>query len=167
MKSECKDNHVEEAVCLRSKVYSLKISGGRQKMAAKGVPYSVQKTMTHDMYNHTYMTKTERSFLFTSIRSTRFQLTTGEYTRVGLSCYDDKRYVIDAENSVCYGYPLDGVRWERAEDAASPRELLRVRESPWEGRREKKRKWREDDVIQGEREIFRDRSRIVRSVPFE
>ena len=109
LKSETGSVAIEEAICLKAKTYSLLLADGTNKKAAKGVPYSCQKDLAHSTYYDTYMTKREKSFLFKSIRSVKYQLVTEEFSRTGLSVYDDKRFVIDEETSVSYGYPFEDI----------------------------------------------------------
>ena len=62
MTDELQRKVLEEVVCLRSKLYSIKFNGG-VKQSAKGVQKSVKKSLHHEAYRECLFNKTTIGFV--------------------------------------------------------------------------------------------------------
>ena len=103
-KDETSGIPIIEYVGLASKTYSLLLDTGKQKSTAKGVKECVkQKELRHNIYRETALGKqfTIKQYNF---KSEKHQIYTTQTTKIGLSSFDDKRYVIDGINSLSYGH---------------------------------------------------------------
>ena len=85
---------IEEFVGLKPKMYSIS-AGGRQKLSAKGVCRYAQKHLTHDVYEKVLQTYRSIKLLNTRIGSTKHQIQTIQINKVSLSCFDDKRFLLE------------------------------------------------------------------------
>ena len=110
-KDECDGKAPGEFVGLRPKMYSL--GGGalpKEKKAGKGVQKAfLKKKVTHSDYVRclTSQDRKDQQQLakFCAIRSNKHQLSTVEIQKVGLCCYDNKRYLlVDGITSYAYGH---------------------------------------------------------------
>ena len=105
MKDELNGEIIEEFVGLRTKMYSLKTKKEEIKKA-KGVKKNiVKKDISHQDY--VYCLFEERKFMHTiqTIRSFKHQLPTIKQSKVSLSPYGDKRYLMDDKfSSLPYGH---------------------------------------------------------------
>ena len=103
-KDELNGLMLEEVVCLRSKLYSIKFSGG-VKQSAKGVQRSVKKTLNHDLFQHVLSSGTSIHKKTTQMRSLNHQLVVAQVNKVALSAFDDKRFLLDCGiKSLAYGH---------------------------------------------------------------
>ena len=107
LKSEVGSDTIIEAICLRSKCYSLKTLSGDDKKACKGVSKSNQKRITHDEYHTALMNNAIHSYTSSRIQTNKQgQVETIKTTKIGINCYDDKRYILSRlGKSLCYGHP--------------------------------------------------------------
>ena len=105
-KDEFNSKIITEFVGLRSKLYSLKVQDDKEKKVAKGVKMCViKKELNFKNYKDTldYETQTRRKMNF--IKSMKHQVNTIEMTKVALSCYDNKRFILDdGITSYAYGH---------------------------------------------------------------
>ena len=91
MKDEFGGIIVGEYVALKSKMYSIRKIDGKEHNTTKGVSIATESDICEDvlfnrkMINH----KTKR------IKSKKHKLGTYEIDKISLSCFDDKRYVLD------------------------------------------------------------------------
>ncbi len=111
MKDETNGKPPVEFVGLRSKMYSLltdpEIMGKvRAKKTAKGIKqYVVQKHLTHENYRSTLFEKKAEPVSMNMLRSEKHQIYTTTINKVGLSAFDDKRYLLeDGYTSLAYGH---------------------------------------------------------------
>jgi hypothetical protein len=93
-KSETKMDPIVGFVGLRSKMYSIKTEKDEINKA-KGIKKSVTKCLTHDNFKNTLFNKTRNLISMNTIRSHNHQIMSCEQNKIGLSCYDDKRYILD------------------------------------------------------------------------
>ena len=103
MKDDAAGCSITKFVGLRSKMYSYikedNKGGGR---TAKGVKNSViRKVIRHDNYRDVLFNSQQLHHNMRTIRSVNHQLGSYEINKVSLSCYDDKRYLLD---SYAYGH---------------------------------------------------------------
>lgn len=96
---------MEEACGLRSKMYSLKY-GRNEKKTAKGVNRSVtEQELKHEMYKNSLFNEKIQMTSMNQIRSINHNLYTVELHKIGLSPYDDKRFVLeDGIHTLAYGH---------------------------------------------------------------
>jgi len=100
---------IREFVGLRPKMYSILYheNGSEiQKKVAKGISKSVTKNkIRHAHYKDCLFNKTRTMNQMTQIRSFKHEVYTITLNKIGLSSYDDKRYILDdGITSVAYGH---------------------------------------------------------------
>ena len=105
-KDECNSLHPHEFVGLRSKMFSLKVSNGRIKITAKGVSRShILKNLKHNDYLHTLQTTKSSYATFRTITSQKHVVKTQEVSKLCLSAFDDKRYILpDVVSTLAHGH---------------------------------------------------------------
>lgn len=95
MKDECAGSVVDEFVGLRSKMYSLSY-GTKAKKTAKGVKRRVVDVkLKHDHYRECLFEHKREDCTMNQIRSFNHQLYSITVNKIGLSPFDDKRYVLE------------------------------------------------------------------------
>jgi hypothetical protein len=103
-KDEAIGKQITEFIGLRPKMYSMLIDG-KEKKRAKGVKRAVvAKIITHADYLKILETSDKNYCNQRIIRSKQHQLYTMDMNKVGLSAYDNKRYLVDKINSLAYGH---------------------------------------------------------------
>ena len=95
MKDEMKGYPIKEFVGLRPKMYSVLKGDGTEKKIAKGINKSVTRKMRHEQYFQALFDEQRSTAHMTCIRSYKHDVMTVNIKKVGLSPYDDKRYVFD------------------------------------------------------------------------
>jgi hypothetical protein len=106
-KDECSGQSPLEFVGLRSKMYSLLVHRNKDsKKTAKGVKrLFVEKHVKHEMYLETLKSKKCTRANFVNFRSLSHNVQTVNFSRICLSAYDDKRYVLsDGISTYAYGH---------------------------------------------------------------
>ena len=95
-----------EFVGLRSKMYSYIKDNQKGGKTAKGIKKSVIKEdITHENYKDTLLNSEQMHHKMKTIRSENHQLSSYEINKVSLSCFDDKRYILeDGKTSRAYGH---------------------------------------------------------------
>jgi len=94
-----------EFVGLRSKMYSILLPGNKEKKTAKGIKKSfVTKKIRHEDYRNCIFDEEPTTSNFFTIRSTNHELHTLEISKVALSPFDDKRYLVNSSDSYAYGH---------------------------------------------------------------
>ena len=94
MKDETAGKPIIEFVGLRSKMYSIKTEDWESKKA-KGVKKNVvKKNIKHDNYKDTLFNSTQSHVSMKTIRSNHHQIKSYNLNKIGLSCYDDKRFIL-------------------------------------------------------------------------
>ena len=94
-KDETGGKPIKEFVGLRSKMYSFTY-GEEQKQVAKGIARAtIKNDLRHDMYKECLFNKTIRMCQMYSIRSDKHQMHVQAINKIGLTAFDDKRYVLD------------------------------------------------------------------------
>ena len=106
MKDELAGEQAVSFVGLRPKMYSLLTLSNQSKSTAKGVPKSyARKHLRHDMYLRTLKDRTITHATCRQFRSKSHKLYTVELSKVALSAFDNKRYILkDGITSVPYGH---------------------------------------------------------------
>ena len=105
-KDECNGAPAIEFVGLRAKMYSILLPNDHSKSVAKGVKKSyAKKCVKHEQYLNTLTSNVTSYATFNSIRSRNHQLETIKTTKVCLSSFDDKRYILpDSFQTLAHGH---------------------------------------------------------------
>ena len=95
-----------EFVGLRSKMYSYIKDNQKGGKTAKGIKKNViKKDIQHENYKETLFNNKQMYHKMKTIRSESHQLGSYEINKVSLSCFDDKRYILDdGKTSYAYGH---------------------------------------------------------------
>lgn len=97
-KNECPDKIITHFAALRSKVYCIKFEGDDQidESRLKGMPGVITKRLVFKNYQDALFSNTEPEvYTYYSIRSKKQHLFTMKETKVGLSSWDTKRYILN------------------------------------------------------------------------
>ncbi|XP_011884122.1 PREDICTED: uncharacterized protein LOC105571261 [Vollenhovia emeryi] len=106
MKDENNGAIMTEFVGLRAKMYALRVDGKKDTKKAKGVKSNVvARTITFDDYTHCLRDEIEMTRRQTCIRSKLHEVYTIAETKIALSPYDDKRYIMpDSTETLPWGH---------------------------------------------------------------
>ena len=106
LKDEAEVVPVVEFVGLRSKMYSYVKENGKGGMTAKGVKkYVIKNKLTHDHFKGVIREKEQPRHNMNTMRSVKHQVGTYEMRKLTLSCFDDKRHLLnDGVTSYAYGH---------------------------------------------------------------
>ena len=106
MKDECAGIPITEFCGLRSKMYSYIKENDKYCCKAKGIKKNVvTKEIKHNNYLEILQRKSKNLYKMNMIRSKNHILNTCEVNKIGLSCYDDKRYILnDGITTLAYGH---------------------------------------------------------------
>ena len=98
-KDEMNGEILEEFIGLASKLYSIKIFAENVEMKkAKGVKKNIVKNqISHNDYKICMENKITKTFNQKMIRSSKHKIYTIEQSKIGLSSFDDKRYLINGQ----------------------------------------------------------------------
>ena len=106
-KDEMNGKVIEEVVFLRSKCYSLKITGSDTSEAkAAGVKRAAQKSLTHENYRDALFNSQSFYVNQSRIGSKNHQLFTYVESKRALNSFDDKRYQMNKYKTLPYGHYL-------------------------------------------------------------
>lgn len=108
-KDETDGKPIIEFCGLRSKMYSVLLDDGKQKMTGKGIKKcALKKYITHQDYKRCLLgeVKDQRQLIsFNNFRTFNHEISMYRYTKVGLSCSNDKQYLLnDGITSLSYGH---------------------------------------------------------------
>ena len=105
-KDEAAGIPIIEFIGLRSKMYSYMKGNEKGEKTAKGIKKNViKKNITHENYKETLFNNKQMHHKMKTIRSQNHQLGSYEINKVSLSCFDDKRYILeDGITSYSYGH---------------------------------------------------------------
>ncbi len=95
MKDEYASRPIQQFVGLRSKLYSILEADGKNHNKAKGISKRTTARMMHECYTTALFDEKTSVSTMQQIRSKNHQVFTMTINKVGLSPYDDKRYVLD------------------------------------------------------------------------
>ena len=104
-KDETKGVPIIEFIGLRSKMYSYAKENGKGWMTAKGVKnYVIRNKLTHENFKDVIDNSKRMRHNMNTIRSKKHTIGTYEIRKITLSCFDDKRYLLeDGVTSYAYG----------------------------------------------------------------
>jgi hypothetical protein len=126
-KDEAEGVPIVEFVGLRSKMYSYVKENGKGGMTAKGVKrYVIRNKLTHENFLNVIDTKSIMRHSMNTIRSKKHNIGTYEMKKITLSCFDDKRYLLD-DGVTSYAYGHHGIEEleERVRKCEQETELIR------------------------------------------
>ena len=105
-KDEAAGMHIVEFIGLRSKMYSYVKHNGKNEKTAKGVrKYVIKKNITHENYKDCLLNRKQMLHSMRTIRSECHQIGSYQLNKISLSCFDDKRYILeDGITSYAYGH---------------------------------------------------------------
>jgi hypothetical protein len=97
---------IQEIVCLRAKLYSVKLKSGCSTQACKGVTKSaVKEFCPHEKYIETLDTGQSTNAVVAGLRSFGHTIHTHVSTKTALSAGDTKRYILpDGVHTLPYGH---------------------------------------------------------------
>ena len=95
MKDEFKGKIVREFIGLRSKMYSLIYVDNEENKKAKGVNKNVVKNIRHKEYVDVLFNIKMIRDKMKRIQSKLHKIGTYEVSKISLSCFDDKRYILN------------------------------------------------------------------------
>jgi len=106
MKDETSGNPIREFIGLRSKMYSYVTEDIHENKEAKEISKTVvKKEICFSDYKKVLFESTELHHHVKAIRSVHHRVGTYDINKKSLSCYDDKRYILDdGINSYAYGH---------------------------------------------------------------
>ena len=82
--------------------------GGKEKKTAKGISRSAAKNLVYQMYKHALFNRQSTKTRVKMIRSIDHQIYSMVQDKIGLSPYDDKRYLLeDGCNSTAHRHHLN------------------------------------------------------------
>ena len=107
-KDETNGVPILEFIGLRAKMYSIRLADGTTKMTAKGIDRGlVKRNIKYEQYTACLEDYTRTTANFKIIRSSRQELFTMDISKIGLSPYDDKRYLLkNSPKTLAYGHYL-------------------------------------------------------------
>jgi hypothetical protein len=109
-KDETEGIPIKEFIGLRSKMYSVLLDNGKEKKTGKGIKKSAMKAyIKHADYKRCLLsndTKDQRQLIsFNNLRTQDHNIGMYRFTKVGLSCSNDKQYLLeDGITSLSYGH---------------------------------------------------------------
>ena len=105
-KDEAAGKPITEFIGLRSKMYSYTKDDGINNKTAKGIAKNViKKVIKHEDYKNILFNNEQMYHNMKTIRSDLHILKSFSLNKVSLSCFDDKRYILDdGINSYAYGH---------------------------------------------------------------
>ena len=105
-KDEAAGMPIVEFIGLRSKMYSYVKDNGKNEKTAKGVrKYVIKKNITHENYKDCLLNRKQMLHSMRTIRSECHQIGSYQLNKISLSCFDDKRYILeDGITSYAYGH---------------------------------------------------------------
>jgi len=104
MKDENNGAIMTEFVGLRAKMYALRVDDKKDTKKVKGVKSNVvAKLITFDDYTRCLFDETKMTRKQSCIRSKLHEMYTVSETKIALSPYDDKRYILQIRLTHCHG----------------------------------------------------------------
>ena len=105
-KDETASIPITEFIGLRSKMYSYIKDNNKVEKTAKGIKKNIIKNnIKHEDYKKTLFNNEQLHHKMNTIRSQQHQLGSFEINKISLSCFDDKRHILeDGINSYAYGH---------------------------------------------------------------
>ena len=106
LKNETPGQDITEVVGVRSKVYAFRLKDGGITRRCKGVKKSVRNRIPFDAFKDCVMKLCKKESTQYSIQSKKHQNKLIRVTKVSMTSFDDKRYLMCGKHSVPYGSRL-------------------------------------------------------------
>ena len=105
-KDEAAGMPIREFIGLRCKMYSYVKDNGKNEKTAEGVrKYVIKKNITHENYRDCLLNEKQMLHSMRTIRSDHHQIGSYQLNKISLSCFDDKRFILeDAIHSYAFGH---------------------------------------------------------------
>lgn len=104
MADETNGKPISKFIGIRSKKYCY-LCDSKEEKGAKGISkVTVQKDFCFTNYKETLLNETEMLSTMSTIRSHNHQLCNERISKLGLRAFDDKRYLLNAVESLAYGH---------------------------------------------------------------
>lgn len=104
-KDEMSGKQIITFIGLRPKMYYVELEDGKSKGTAKGVKKHIIKKMNQKDYKNALFSEEKDFRSFKMLRSYKHSIYTIEMNKIGLSCYDTKRYITeDGINTISFGH---------------------------------------------------------------
>jgi hypothetical protein len=109
-KDETSGVPIVEFVGLRPKMYSILLDNGKEKKTGKGIKSCIlRKDVSHEDYRNCILSEKlehqRQNIKFNNLRTFDHNIYTYQYSKVGLSCSENKRYLLDnGIKSYAYGH---------------------------------------------------------------
>jgi len=107
-------------------MYSVLLEDDKCEIAVKGIPRVEKKRLTHEMFKDILFNSIDHKFIQHSILNKKGVMFTTRNVKRGLSNFDDKRFYLNSQESVAYGYPLPISDIEAREEEVEEEESIRV-----------------------------------------
>ena len=106
LKDEMSGCLIHEFIGLKTKMYSVKSTDGKESMKAKGVSKAaVKKNLPHDHYRNVIDNQQKVMVIIYAIRSKKHELMTLCANKKAFSIADDRRYILeDGISTLAYGH---------------------------------------------------------------
>ena len=104
LKDEFAGSTIREFVGLQPKMYSIIGTGGVRKQSAKGITKHAQQELLHERYVKVLQTGETTASLMYKIQSEKHIVTTVEVKKIALTNFQDKRYMLNAVDTLPYGH---------------------------------------------------------------
>ena len=106
MKDEFRGALISEAVCLRSKMYSILLENGQNTKKAKGTTKAVKENqITHQNYKNALFNKTASKHGMNMLRSNNHEIFGIHLNKTSMSPFDSKRWIKeDGIHTLAYGH---------------------------------------------------------------
>ena len=127
LKSETKDIHISEFVCLQPKCYSILLGDGSKKSRCRGVTENEQAGMTHDDYLDVHNSiKFEYNVRNANIISVKNKLYTVVGEKRAFSKFDRKKFWITPEKSLSFGHPDIPITLDKSKNKRKYDQISRI-----------------------------------------
>lgn len=106
-KDETGSKQIKSFIGLRSKMYAIKIDSAikHEIKAAKGVKkYVIDQNLNFQDYEMCLLESKQEEHEFLTIRSKSHQVYTSHESKISLSPFDDKRWLLNSSDSIAYGH---------------------------------------------------------------
>ena len=128
MKCETKGVPVTSVASLKAKMYSMMSSEDEHKLTAKGVKrHCARAQLSYQDYLDCVLKCTSEDVTFNCLRNQNHSIFTVEQTKKGITCFDDKTYILeDGISSYKWGHYRIGEKPSQTYDGVTRDELQKM-----------------------------------------
>ena len=102
MKDEVRGKIINEFAGFKSDMYSLVMQNDKEIKKAKGVNKNIVDNIRHEEYVDVLFRRSLMRYSMKRIQSKLHRIGTYDVSKISLSCFDDKHYMVDDVNSSVY-----------------------------------------------------------------